>query len=85
MATTKLMKKHKIPKSIKLALEEGKQRRRHYKIFDILRDDYPSLTTGYKGQLRHSGGMYYAPYIPMQMYGRALRTSLGIVNVINIA
>lgn len=82
------MKKHKIPKSIKVALAEGKQRRKNYKIFNILRNEnlndpwWPAA--GYKVKLVMDSAGYYAPYIPMQSIGRALRTSTRTVNTINI-
>lgn len=80
------MKKHNIPKAIKTALAQGKQRRKNYKIFDILRDENLNNTlTGYKGQTLSGGGMYYAPYIPLQSYGRALRSPPGAIKITNFA
>jgi hypothetical protein len=77
------VKKHNIPKAIKTALAQGKQRRKNYKIFDILRDENLNDPWYAAAGLRRGAGLYYAPYIPLQSYGRALRNPPGVVNVIN--
>lgn len=80
------MKKHNIPKAIKTALAQGKQRRKNYKIFDILRDEHLNDPWYAAAGLNRGAGLYYAPYIPLmtsQSYGRALRNPAGVVNVIN--
>lgn len=53
------MKKHKIPKFIQSAIVEGKQRRKNYKIFNILKDENLYETVEF------SNGFFYAPYIPL--------------------
>lgn len=82
------MKKHKIPKAIKTALAQGKQRRKNYKIFDILRDEDLNSPWYAAAGLNRGAGLYYAPYIPVmtsQSYGRALRSPPGAIKITNFA